>query len=94
MRSDTVKVAAGHQVCPGTQCLNAGPEVGHLGAGWNVDETSKKRGLLEDFRLQCEVGLTVAFERMRWLLHKALWLPSPSAERGSAGHDADEAAAV
>ena len=44
-------------------------------AGWAVAETSKKRGLLEDFRLQCEVGLSVAFESLRWAMRKALLLP-------------------
>lgn len=38
-------------------------------------ESSKKRGLLEDFRLQCEVALSVAFETLRWLLRKGLLLP-------------------
>ena len=44
-------------------------------AGWAVAESSKKRGLLEDFRLQCEVGLSVTFETLRWLLRKGLLLP-------------------
>ena len=61
-----------------------------------MGETSKKRGLLEDFRLQCEVGLTVAFERIRWLLRKALWLPAPHVRQRPEAKlsEADEAAAV
>ena len=62
-----------------------------------MGETSKKRGLLEDFRLQCEVGLTVAFERLRWALRKALWLPAPSARQRQAASlldEPDDAAAV
>ena len=45
-------------------------------AGWAVAETSKKRGLVEDIRLQCELGLSVVFEALRWLLRKALLLPA------------------
>ena len=62
-----------------------------------MGETSKKRGLLEDFRLQCEVGLTVAFERLRWALRKVLWLPAPSARQRQAISlldEPDDAAAV
>ena len=61
---------------PAWTAQGAGVTEGVLGAGWAVAETSKKRGLLEDFRLQCELGLSVAFETLRWLLRKALLLPA------------------
>ena len=52
-------------------------------AGWAVSEQTKKRGLLEDIRLNCEVIVTASFDNMRWLVRRVLLMPQPGSRSRS-----------
>ena len=42
-----------------------------------MSEQAKKRGLLEDVRLNCEVMVTASFDNVRWLIRRVLLMPEP-----------------
>lgn len=49
----------------------------HAMPGWAVFEQAKKRGLVEDVRLNCEVMVTASFDNARWLIRRLLLMPDP-----------------
>ena len=46
--------------------------------GWAADESTKRRGFLEDIRLGCELGVSAVFDAVRYIVRRILALPANS----------------